>query len=1521
MSESISPIHLLASQSAPPSHHLSDDSFAFPDALAPLVLPVDPVDIMDTAKKKITRLWPSCVPLFTFTENARLQRRKDRIIQILKLCRNKKLGNGLQIASARVLTHHQYTHTFLEETRMLDCLLMSVFTCFTFTKDVVYKMDENIYQELCTKLTTRHAMASSSLKAFGYSELRPPAWAIDTAKCLTANDFEIYALQYRVRVEHFLHMLDYVHDWNRLQTRVHLDEELLATQCNADRARLENREYHFPAVPPKSYSNPFKSKTSFRASASDFSWGRIHYDTSRDEEQHLSNSQVTKIRGQCCLCANSKVLEDLDSTYQGCSPGNPDSPRGGNNGNRPPSRRGPCNSQIPAYHGHSEHTSIDSDTAFKETDIPTCNSNPNARASCGNKSNNTPALNQNSSDSVLHYSTNNETNTTEEMHTAAVLVYLSLKRTSSSLDTFGYSDLRPPAWAIDTTKGLTANDFEIYGLQYRICVEHFLYMLDDVHDWDECQTRMMLDENLLAAQRNADRAHLGKQEYYLPTAPPASHSNPPKSKTSRQDSASDWSLGGVHGIITREEEQYSQKKTVPNLKALDYDTNTSISQNLTGNGIRTFRIASNTPCTYFSEESKSCLLPRKIRRRISRLQRFHCEHRPIGMRECISAFTILGSEATQIHVGINTINLNVLQNTLDSDSYTMPFSRTEIPTLSTRPQGRIKQTITSCLARHRIKVEKATAPSTINRQCQLYRRKGCNCCHPKYRRVRREVQAQEYFMMSPGHSIRVKINMKPQTMRRNLFLEERLSREICWQQGAHLPYHVVFRLFVLRIANIRGSLTSMRKLDDRIRDPGININGIVEINIVQDNETGYPGLQGKDPQPGRVLRANELIVLIAQQKDGHGDQHHQYHSYFGNNSLATTKANPLRCCCTMKPSSIRASPKRHSGASCIHINLLFKQHISQETHQQRDYDSPYHFVSPSALHISNIGSSLTAVEKRNTTSPVRLPGKWFHSIRRGNQRMKRRSRTARKSQRIRTMCNPHRLTRINTQIIQDTASRCELITTFFRHLPRFTLADVHRAFRASQISRFLAIQTALRDILAEPMDRQQRLQRILCSPRWKFLCQVTPEICISLTTVGSWNATSPVHIPGKWFRGIFTGSQRMKQRPCSTRKSQHIRRVHNPCQLAIRISTQRIPNSTFEELGTTGRNDITTFLHHIPSFTLTLGDRELGEFLVHRASHRFQNSRAPAISTMLQDLTASFTVQQQDLQGIRHSPQSEFLCQLSPESNDFHRFSVYCCLEIIAEIALTKRESKRLLAYHQKSVALNIASPKLGNFPEKAEHNQSNQNVPLIDVPSGVPEEPFAIPIAVSSGFISGHAETSFLACSTSLAPTAPGPSADDTKVLGLKPRIHAPGDEMNNTEASSQCQKLDTILSVNGTKAGSIRRRNDGAHHQYRSHFGNSSHEPAAHADSQLRHMQPRASSTHISPEPNLGACSYGNHFEFTIIVDSGHSSTHSLTVPDRAPKLDFNLILDPSMNEKSVHDGIPQCGEPCPPYVEDVG
>ncbi|KAK0451950.1 uncharacterized protein EV420DRAFT_1482297 [Desarmillaria tabescens] len=605
----ISTIHLPASQSSPPTQHLPGDSLSFPDPPAPLVFPVDPADISNTDSGKVTHLWPSCVPLFTFAEHSCLQERKDRIIQVLKLSKNKRLGNNLQTTSDHVLKHNQYTETFSEETCMLDFLLTSVFACTTFTKDVVYKLDEKIYRDLHTLLTTRHALASSSLNSFGYSDLRPPGWAIDTVKGLMANDFELYAFQYRIRVEHFLHMLDYVYDWNKLQTRVYLDEKMLAAQRNADRARLEKREYYLPAVPPVSHSNPFKSKTSVQASASDLSWGGVHYDASRDEEQPPSSSQVAKICGQSCLCVNSKVSEphdfgpyqheslpaashqaqipkDLDcrnpsshtSIYRGRSPSDLDSGQGCTitDGNKHQFRRDSCYSKIPTCSDLSEYTSIDFDTALKATDIPAYNSNPNTRDNCGNKFIITPTLNHNIGNPIIPYSNNN--------------------------------------------------------------------------------------------------------------------------------------------------------------------------------GIRTFQIASNTPCAPFSEKNKNSRLPRKIRYHIDRLQRqlqriIHatscvtstnsdCQRILMGMRECIlwlSGFTIMGSEATRVPVGVNTPDLDTLQMVLNSGSYIMCNSQTALQMLSMWPRVRIKQKTnlmkqtgtkcrlqSQCLVRHGIKVEFSIVPPPIDWELRVF---------------------------------------------------------------------------------------------------------------------------------------------------------------------------------------------------------------------------------------------------------------------------------------------------------------------------------------------------------------------------------------------------------------------------------------------------------------------------------------------------------------------------------------------------------------------------------------------------------------------------------------------------------------------------------------------------------------------------------------------------------------------------------------------------------------------------------
>ncbi|PBK85926.1 hypothetical protein ARMGADRAFT_1086969 [Armillaria gallica] len=254
---------------------------------------------------------------------------------------------------------------------------MSVSACTTFTKDVVYKLDEKIYQELLTRLTIRHALASSSLDTFSYSDLQPPVWAIDTAKGLTANDFEIYALQYCIHVKHFLYMLDDVHDWDKLQTCVYLDKRLLSAQCNADRAHLGKMEYYRSAVPPAPHSNPLKSKTSCHTLASDWRCGGAHHEATRDTGQHPNNSWAAETQGQpYCQASPHSHTPGLDNNE-----------RKGNH----------------------------SDVKLKMTNASTWDSNRETSVSCEGKPDeiSTPSkvLNHNVSNSVPHHSTNSKLRT------------------------------------------------------------------------------------------------------------------------------------------------------------------------------------------------------------------------------------------------------------------------------------------------------------------------------------------------------------------------------------------------------------------------------------------------------------------------------------------------------------------------------------------------------------------------------------------------------------------------------------------------------------------------------------------------------------------------------------------------------------------------------------------------------------------------------------------------------------------------------------------------------------------------------------------------------------------------------------------------------------------------------------------------------------------------------------------------------------------------------------------------------
>ncbi|KAK0499253.1 hypothetical protein EDD18DRAFT_1350681 [Armillaria luteobubalina] len=886
-----------------PTYSQSDDPSIYPDPLEPLVLPVDSADI--TGIQKVTCFWPTSVPLFTFTRHLYLQERKDRIIQILRLGRNKRLGNGLRTASA--LTHNQYMKIFPEETRILDGLLTSISVCTTFSKDVVYKLDKKIYQELLTRLTNLHTLASSSLQSFGYSALRPPVWAIDTSKGLTANDFEVYALQYRICVENFLYMLDKAHDWDRCLTQIYLDEELLATQRNADRSHLKNGEYFLPAVPPIPYPYPSRSKTSFQISVSNSNWGRVHHDTPRDKEQHLSNSWTINIRGQSCLCVNSKVSESHDlpgpcrcesltvasqqaqnpndferripsshtSIYQGCSPSNHDLDQGHIDGNVHPFHHDLDHLHFPASSNHLEPSSIRFNTVFKAADMPTCNTSPDMSTSREDKSIDPPALDYNTISPSFHHPT--------------------------------YSEL--------------------------------------------C----------------------------------------------------------------------------------------------------TFRIASSTPCMPFSGGYKGgSLLPRKVRRRIPRLRKQlqqvlhhlafnfinHQPRRLIRLMECMQRLPLV----------------ICLQNE-DSQCFNLEKS-TPIPS-----SAHLRTTVRSS-GNYTVMTVMETEPTSHSWQSRkpagIQTTKNRYC----YNGIKRTAYMPEKSDPLPQVHARRTLHQYHCHWR-----NQRDGNQIHSPQKP--PSHDNFKLS-------KGEgykrIGFMRKLDDLVWDLSVKIHGMFKINIALDNAMEYFVLWGKYVQSDTVSRTNELIVWIMQ----HDDQHHQYHSHFGNSLPANTKVNsPCDRCMLMVTeetggikcqlhsqclSGFKIDVKRarapmtitrecHSQAK--HPSLFFERHlrVSQEIHQERDYDSRYHCVSPSALHISKNGSSLAIVRNWNTNSPLRLAGKWFYRVRRKGQRMKQRSRSAQKSQRIGTGFNQYQL----TTIIYNAASRWKPIENLVRHLLRFTLADIHQAFCEFQI--------------------------------------------------------------------------------------------------------------------------------------------------------------------------------------------------------------------------------------------------------------------------------------------------------------------------------------------------------------------------------------------------------------------------------------------------------------------------------------
>ncbi len=114
-------------------------------------------------------------------------------------------------------------------------------------------------------LLTKHELAFDALKEFGYDDLEIPTWGLPLAKGLTINDFEIYAMHYCIRIEHFFYMLDAIYDFETFKTRQIRHEELLTAHRQAQINVHVKEEDNLPSLPlSPSLPKTRKSKTTFQ---------------------------------------------------------------------------------------------------------------------------------------------------------------------------------------------------------------------------------------------------------------------------------------------------------------------------------------------------------------------------------------------------------------------------------------------------------------------------------------------------------------------------------------------------------------------------------------------------------------------------------------------------------------------------------------------------------------------------------------------------------------------------------------------------------------------------------------------------------------------------------------------------------------------------------------------------------------------------------------------------------------------------------------------------------------------------------------------------------------------------------------------------------------------------------------------------------------------------------------------------------------------------------------------------------
>ncbi|PBK88563.1 hypothetical protein ARMGADRAFT_1084525 [Armillaria gallica] len=119
----------------------------------------------------------------------------------------------------------------------VEDLLSKVELADTIKGDCVFRLDQRKYSKVMSILRKRCTEAQTSLEANGIPNLRLPHWGTDNdvTEWITLSDLELFAIRFRMEVEHCLSIMLEYHDWETGQPRDQHDEDddqfLPTTKC------------------------------------------------------------------------------------------------------------------------------------------------------------------------------------------------------------------------------------------------------------------------------------------------------------------------------------------------------------------------------------------------------------------------------------------------------------------------------------------------------------------------------------------------------------------------------------------------------------------------------------------------------------------------------------------------------------------------------------------------------------------------------------------------------------------------------------------------------------------------------------------------------------------------------------------------------------------------------------------------------------------------------------------------------------------------------------------------------------------------------------------------------------------------------------------------------------------------------------------------------------------------------------------------------------------------------------------